>query len=234
MKHKWILLIVGALPILSWAQDQQQPAAPAPFTPAVPQASMVAGYGGFPGYSTGGSTVAGDAMHGMASVISARGDAALSASAAAVNLTQADKQLIQNQYAATDTYFQMRATNRAARAAERGSALSMEQLAKIAHDGVPKPLSASQLDPVSGHLNWPGPLQHDAFAAHRAELDQLMTQQAHYGTLSYADQTKVRSSVNAMFKALKANIKQIPAPDYTSARSFLNSVLYAATKSQLG
>jgi hypothetical protein len=232
MKHKWILLIVGALPILGWAQAQQQPEAP--FTPAVPQASMVAGYGGYPGYSTGGSTVAGDAMHGMASVISARGDAALSASAAAVNLTQADKQLIQNQYAATDTYFQMRATNRAARAAERGPALSMEQLAKIAHDGVPKPLNSNQLDPVSGHLNWPGPLQHDAFAAHRAELDELMTQQARYGNLTYADQSKVRKSINDMFNALKRNIKEIPTADYTSARSFLNSVLYAATKSQLG
>jgi hypothetical protein len=232
MKHKWILLIVGALPIVGWAQNQVQPEAP--FTPAVPQASMVAGYGGYPGYSTGGSTVAGDAMHGMASVISARGDAALSASAAAVNLTQADKQLIQNQYAATDTYFQMRATNRAARAAERGPALSMEQLAKIAHDGVPKPLASNQLNPVTGQLNWPGPLQHDAFKAHRAELDHLMAEQARYGSLSYADQSKVRQNVNTMFKALKAHIKEIPTMDYTSARSFLNSVLYAATKSQLG
>jgi hypothetical protein len=227
-----VLLIIGALPFLGLAQNQQP--AEAPYTPAVPQASMVAGYGGYGGYSTGGSTVAGDAMHGMASVISARGDAALSASAAAVNLTQADKQLIQNQQAATDTYFQMRATNRAARASERGPALSMEQLAKIAHDGLPKPLDATQFDPVSGQLNWPGVLQHEALTAQRVELDHLMAQQARYGTLTYADQTKVRTSVNSMFKALKANISKIPTPDYTSARKFLNSVLYAATKSQLG
>jgi hypothetical protein len=232
MKQKWILFIVGTLPVLGWAQNQQP--AEVPYTPAVPQASMVAGYGGYGAYNTGGHTVAGDAMQGMASVISARGDAALSASAAAVNLTQADKQMIQNQQAATDTYFQMRATNRAARAVERGPALSMEQLAKIAHDGVPKPLSSNQLDPVSGQLNWPGPLQVDALATYRAQLDELMSEQARYGSLSYADQTKVRSSVNAMFKALKANISKIPTPDYTSARSFLNSVLYAATKSQLG
>jgi hypothetical protein len=77
-------------------------------------------------------------------------------------------------------------------------------------------------------------LQHDSLAAYRAQLDELMSEQARYGSLSYADQTKVRSSVNAMFKALKANISKIPTPDYTSARSFLNSVLYAATKSQLG
>ena len=232
MKHIRILLIAGALPVLGWAQNQQQ--ADVPYTPAVPQASMVAGYGGYGGYNTGGHTVAGDAMQGMASVISARGDAALSASAAAVNLTQADKQLIQNQQAATNAYFDMRATNRAARATERGPSLSMEQLAKIAHDGLPKPLNSTQLDPVSGELNWPGPLQHDSVKAQREQLDQLMAQQARYGSLSYADQTKVRSSVNTMFKLLKANISKIPTPDYTSARSFLNSVLYAATKSQLG
>jgi len=232
MKHIRILLIAGALPVLGWAQNQQP--ADVPYTPAVPQASMVAGYGGYGGYNTGGHTVAGDAMQGMASVISARGDAALSASAAAVNLTQADKQLIQNQQAATNAYFDMRATNRAARATERGPSLSMEQLAKIAHDGLPKPLNSTQLDPVSGELNWPGPLQHDSVKAQREQLDQLMAQQARYGSLSYADQTKVRSSVNTMFKLLKANISKIPTPDYTSARSFLNSVLYAATKSQLG
>jgi hypothetical protein len=232
MKHLWILLIAGALPVLGWAQNQQP--AEVPYTPAVPQASMVAGYGGYGGYDSGGHTVAGDAMQGMASVISARGDAALSASAAAVNLTQADKQLIQNQQAATNAYFDMRATNRAARATERGPSLSMEQLAKIAHDGLPKPLNSTQLNPVSGELNWPGPLQHDSVKAQREQLDQLMAQQARYGSLSYADQTKVRTSVNTMFKLLKANISKIPTPDYTSARSFLNSVLYAATKSQLG
>jgi hypothetical protein len=231
MKRAWTILIVVALPILGWAQNQP---AQVPYTPAVPQASMVAGYGGYGAYDTGGHTVAGDAMQGMASVISARGDAALSASAAAVNLTQADKQLIENQQAATNAYFDMRATNRAARAVERGPALSMEQLAKIAHDGLPKPLNNSQLNPVSGQLNWPGPLQHDAFKAERAELDGLMMQHARYGNLTYADQTKVRNSVNAMFKALKSQIKDIPAPDYSSARAFLNSVLYAATKSQLG
>jgi hypothetical protein len=232
MRRIWILLVAGTLPVLGWAQNQQP--AEVPYTPAVPQASMVSGYGGYGGYSTGGHTVAGDAMQGMSSVISARGDAALSASAAAVNLTQADKQLIQNQQAATNAYFDMRATNRAARATERGPALSMEQLAKIAHDGLPKPLGSTQLDPVSGQLNWPGPLQHDSVKAQREQLDQLMAQQARYGSLSYADQTKVRTSVNTMFKALKDNISKIPTPDYTSARSFLNSVLFAATKSQLG
>jgi hypothetical protein len=231
MKSKWILLTVAATPFLVWGQAAQDSSQP--YTPAVPQASMVAGYGGWPGYSGGASTVAGDAMQGMASVISARGDAALSTSAAAVNLTQAEKQEIQNRQAATNAYFDMRATNRAARTAEQTPGLSMEQLAKIAHDALPRPLSTDQFNPMQGQLAWPGPLQHDAFATRRTEVDQLMTQQARYGSLTYADQSKMRTTINSMFKDLKAHIKDIPAQDYAGARSFLNSVLYAATKNQL-
>src|SRR5437870_5530495 len=89
---------------------------PSYYQPAVPSASSFSAYGAYPGYSTGG-TVEGNALKGMASVISAKGDYNLSTSAAAVNLTQAEKQDIQNRQAATHAYFEMRQTNRAAVAA---------------------------------------------------------------------------------------------------------------------
>jgi hypothetical protein len=193
---------------------------------------MVAGYGGW-GYSGGASTAAGSAMNGMASVISARGDAALSASAAAVNLTQAQANDIKNRQDWTNTYFEMQATNKAARDAARGKPLTMEQLANIAHQGVPKPLDKSQLNPVSGKLNWPGPLQQDDFASRRAEMDKYMEQYTTYGGLSYADQTKVKQIVNSMFKDLKSQISTIPSDEYLAARSFLNSVLFASAKARI-
>ena len=65
-------------------------------------------------------------------------------------MTQAQKQEIENRAQWTQTYFDMRAVNRAARAAERGPRPTMEQLARIAHEGIPAPLSPSQVDPVSG------------------------------------------------------------------------------------
>ena len=216
------------LPFFVCAQDSSQP-----YTPAVPQASMVTGYGGWPGDSGGASTVAGSAMNGMASVISASGDAALSGSAAAINLTQAEKQDILNRQAATNAYFDMRATNRAARAAERGPPLTSEQLAKIAHAGVPKPLNSEQLNPVTGRLNWPGPLQDEKFASRRGQVDQLMAQQSNYGSLNYADQCKMRDTIKSMFKDLKAQINSLPTPDYIAGKTFLNSLLYASTKSRL-
>jgi type II secretory pathway pseudopilin PulG len=194
---------------------------------------MVTGSGGWPGYSGGASTAAGSAMNGMAGVISARGDAALSASAAAVNLTQAQKQEIQNRQAATNAYWERRATDRAARAAERGPPLTSEQLAKIAHAGVPKPLTSEQLNPVTGQLNWPGPLQQEMFATRRVQVDQLMAQHSNYGSLPYAEQCKLRDTMKSMFKDLKAQIKSLATPDYIAAKTFLNSLLYATTKSKL-
>jgi hypothetical protein len=194
---------------------------------------MVTGYGGWPGYSGGSSTVAGSAMNGMASVISASGEAALAGSAAVVNLTQAEKQDILNRQAATNAYWEMRATDRAGRAAERGPVLTSEQLARIAHERAPKPLNSNQLNPVTGKLIWPGPLQEQAYAKRRSEVDQLMEQQAHYGSLSYADQNKLRTSIRSMFKDLKAQINSLETSDYIAAKTFLNSVMYASTKTAL-
>jgi hypothetical protein len=127
----------------------------------------------------------------------------------------------------------MRATNKAATAAERGPTPTMEQLARYAKEGVPKPLSTSQLNPVSGGLNWPSALQQPGFQAQRNEIDQLLATQARYGALGYADQTKVRQTIDVMFDQLKSQIDQIPPMDYVACRSFLRSVNYAATRTEM-
>ena len=133
-------------------------------------------------------------MNGMASVISAKGNYNLSTSAAAINMTQAQKNEIENRQQYTNTYFQMRATNKAAREAEAGPPPTMEQIARMAREGVPKPLGPSQMDPVTGQINWPDALQDDSFASQRGEVEQLFATRARYGGLSYADQMKVRKS----------------------------------------
>lgn len=235
MNRMWILIVVAAYPVIAMSQTGSPGASQSsgtPYQPAVPSATTVNAYGGWPG-RTGGGTAAGNAMNGMASVISAKGDYNLSTSAAAVNMTQAQKNEIQNRQQWTNTYFEMRQTNRAARAAEAGPPPTMEQIARIAHDGVPKPLAPNQMDPVSGKLKWPDALQDAGFADQRGELEQLFTAQAQYGALSYADQMKVRKTTDAMFSELKARIKDMPPQDYVACRSFLQSLTYAATKTEL-
>jgi hypothetical protein len=228
MNRMWVLFALLAIPAVAMAQN----AARQPYQPAVPAATTVNAYGGGWGHS-GASTAAGSAMNGMASVISAAGDYNLSTSAAAINMTQAQKNDIENRQQWTNTYFEMRATNKAARAAEAGPRPSMEQLVKIAHDGAPRPLRPSQMDPVSGTLNWPGALQTASFAPQRSEVDQLLAKRAQQGALDYTDQSKVRESIDAMFVQLKAQIREIPPQVYATCRDFLRSLVYAAAKTDL-
>jgi hypothetical protein len=225
------ILIVGWLAMALVQHGSSQTQAPG-YQPAVPIAPTVNSYGGGWGGS-GGTTAAGSAMQVMGSVISAAGNYNLSTSAAAVNMTVAQKNEIENRQQATDAYFSMRATNRAAREAEAGPKPTAEQMVRIARDGVPKPPQTSEMDPVSGKLSWPGVLQMGSFEAPRGEVDQLFAKRAVHGGLDYADQSKVREAIDAMFIELKGQIRNVPPQDYVASRGFLQSLMYAATKSDL-
>lgn len=248
MKRMWILitavmcplatccLLVALCPRVALAQPGTPPypgsRPSAPYQPAVPAPTTVNAYGGYPG-SYGGGTVAGSALNGMASVISAKGDYNLSTSAAAINWTEAQRNEIQNRQQATNAYFEMRATNRAAVAAERGPRPTMEQLVKIAREGVPSPLTSSQADPVSGRLVWPSALQDSSFDTARSDVDELFAKRARQGGLGYSDQSAVRETIDAMFSTLKEQIRSIPPQDYVACRNFLQSLTFAAAKSDL-
>jgi len=205
-----------------------------PYQPAVPAPSTVNYSGGGWGGAPTANTAAGAAMSGMSQVISAAGDYNLSTSAAAVNMTEAQRNEIQNRQAATNAYFDMRATNRAAREAEAGPRPTMEQIVKIAQDGTPRAPNPSFLDPVSGRLTWPSALQLDQFGAQRQELEPLVQKRAVDGSLNYNDQTRCRQVIDSMYAGLKAQIRQIPPQDYVMCRDFLRSLMYWTTRNDLG
>jgi hypothetical protein len=239
MRRPALFVALLTLTSLAWAQQQTPPQQQqqAPYQPAVPPPSMGmyggGGWGMYGGAGGVGSTAAGSAMTGMANVISAKGDYNLSTSAAAVNYTQAQKNEIQNRQLYTDTYFNMRATNKAARAAEDGPPPTAEQIARIAHDGAPRPLSTSEVNGVTGRLNWPSALQMDSFAPARQQLEPLFVSLSQLGTLNYADQSKAREIINGMNSQLKSMVRMIPPSDYTACKSFLKSLMFTACKSQL-
>ncbi len=233
---KRLALFVAVLVSVSMAlgQGQQSTATSRGYRPAVPSASVgvYSGGGGY-GYGGAGSTVAGSSMMGMANVISAKGDYNLSTSAAAVNLTQAQSNEIQNRQQYTNTYFEMRATNKAATAAERGPRVTSEQIARNVRAGVPKPLTPDQVDPLSGKVNWPDLLQDKQYDSERGALEELLSKQATYGGLGASDHTKAREAVESMSDKLKRQIREVPPQLFTEAKSFLRSLLYSMTKTQI-
>ncbi len=233
MKHWCLFAVLAAFPAILSAQSETSTSQPPQYEPAVPAPSYVNAYGGGWFGHTGGGTAAGSALNGMASVIGAKGDYNLSTSAAAVNMTQAQRNEIQNRQQWTNTYFDMRQTNRQARAAERSPTPTMEQLARQARLDAPKSLSPGEMDPTTGQIAWPSALQQPSFASQRTAVDHSFAARARYGGLDYAEQMKVRETIESMSDQLKEQIRQIPPQDYVACRTFLRSLLYAATKTDL-
>jgi len=229
-------LFTACLMSVSLALGQGQ-SSTQPYQPAVPPPSFGGYGGGGLGFGLGGgvgSTVQGSAMTGMANAISAKGSYNLSTSAAAVNMTQAQKNEIENHQLYTNTYFDMRATNKAARAAEEGPRVTAEQVARIAHETAPKPLSPSEMNDITGKLNWPEALQMDTFAADRKKLEELFVSSSQIGSMNYTDQSKARTIINDMNKLLKAQVRMIPGPVYITCKKFLEGLMFTAAKCHLG
>jgi hypothetical protein len=241
MKRLALALVVAMLACVTNGHGQatsQAVSENTPYQPAVPPPSM-GGYGGggYGGWGVGsgvGSTAAGSSLTGMANVISAQGDYNLATSAAAVNLTQAQKNEIQNRQLYTNTYFEMRETNRQAREAERRPRPTAEQLARIAHEDAPKPLSANEVNEITGKINWPQALQLPEFSGGRTQFEKLFVSYSQLGALNYADQSKARKIINDMNTLLKSQIRKIPTPDYVACKKFLEGLMYTTCKSRLG
>jgi hypothetical protein len=238
MNRWYLFMVVLAFPALMLAQENKSPYATPnyasqPYTPAVPAASTSVYGGGYGGYYSGGGTVAGSAMNGMANCMSSAGSMHLSNSAAAINMTQAQKNSIQNQQLAASTYLQMQDENKAWQKAQRGPPATKEQIARWARDAAPKAVTPDEVNPATGKVNWPVALQQDNYAAQRAELDQLLAKKATYGRLSYADQTEARKTIETMFDTMKSQIKDIPPQDYVASREFLRSIIYATSQATL-
>jgi hypothetical protein len=199
---------------------------------SVPGAFLGGALGGYGGYGEYGSpgTAAGSALQGMASAISAAGSYNLATSNAAINAAQAEKLALQNAYGCVNGYFDLRAGNRLARAAERGPNLTSEQLNRIAQESAPKPLTTQQVDPISGKIFWPDLLQDEKFQAQRETLQTAFEERANRGAMPLPELRKAREAAEAMLDALTDMIRDVPPSDYLPAKRFLQSVAYEANK----
>lgn len=187
-------------------------------------------WGGF-GYHRGGyaSTAGQAAAYGMSEMMRAQGYENLQNSEAAKNWEDVKTLDIQNKMRWTETYFEMRKTNREARAAEAGPAITHDQAIRMAKMGAPPRLVSTQLDPVTGHIEYPMVLQDDIFAPYREELDKLFAKRASSGgSINFNEFQEIQSTVANFTEALKEHVNKYPAGEYGRARSFLDSLKHEA------
>ena len=177
------------------------------------------------GWGNFASTAQQGASYGMASMMRSQGYQNLQNSEAAKNLQTAQSQQIDNRKKWTDTYFDMRKTNRKARADEAPSRISHEDAIRLAKSVAPPRLSSTQLDPTTGHIQYPLVLQDSIFTPYRSELDSLFAGRASSGSgLQIRQFQAIRTTLTKFKEVLKEHVKDYPSSEYGKARVFLNSL----------
>jgi hypothetical protein len=193
---------------------------------AIAPAQFAIGVGGWDsGYHA--STAAEGALTGMANAISAQGQYNLSTSEAAINMEEAQRRDIENRGKWTETYFEMRRTNKAYQDSLK-KPRDPEAALRYAQAQKPKRLTLSELG-VSGDIHWPAKLSADKYADERQELDKLFTERAQKGSLSAKEASQVRDTTRAMLDDLKADIDSMAPADYTKSKQFIVSLSYEAS-----
>lgn len=195
-------------------------------------------YGGWGGWGGGGwgggGTIAGSYLQGLGSAIQAAGQYNLMTAQGAVYAEQARSADLDNRMKATETYFQMRQVNRAAREAERGPRPTPEDWVRFAKQREPKPLTTSELDPISGSIQWPEIPLADIYAPYREELEKLFAERSAVGgSLGTTNFDKINSTSNAMLKELKKHIKEYSPSNYMVARRFVEGLGFEAHRATL-
>jgi hypothetical protein len=168
-------------------------------------------------------------MTGAANLVQAAGQRNLSDSAAAINYSQARSMEMQNNLQYAQTYYEKRELNEQYRDSQR-TKTTPEQLFRINQQRLPKPLSTSQLDPVTGSLNWPGLLTQDQFTADRQAMEGLFAERAGHSHMSYQDYSQVQEIGRRMENELQKQIRDVRPDDYIRAKSFLQSLMFEAQK----
>ncbi len=195
-------------------------------------AGASAQWGGGMGFNRGGyaSTAGQAAAYGMSEMARARGAENLQNSEAAKNWQEAKTADIQNRLLWTETYFDMRKENRDRRAEEAGPRVTQEQAIRMARMAAPPRLGSTQLDPVTGHIEYPLILTDDSYAAYRDRLDSLFAHRAETGgSIQFSDYQAIQQTVSKFVDALKQRVKDYPAGDYGRARTFLDSLAHEAS-----
>lgn len=186
------------------------------------------GYGGFGGMGWASTAQQGADM-GLASVVRAQGYANLKNSEAAKNWEEAKTMEMQNRLRWTETYFEMRKVNREKRADEAGPPITQEQAIALAKMSAPARLNSTQLDPVTGHIEYPLILTQDIYKSYRQRLDTLFARRAASGgSIRFEDFQAIQTTVSQFTEALQQHIDQYAAGDYGRARNFLDSLVQEA------
>lgn len=197
------------------------------------------GYGGYGAYGVydgvysgfygGGYGGVGSIYSGMGDLVRAEGERNVANSQAEINYQQANIEREKARSAFMDNAQKYRenrdklrrethARDAANREAER---MAEARRQKFEAEHRPLPLSPRQLDPSTGKIEWPTALQSIDFQDLRSSLDSLFKTRAESGP-SEDLSARAKGQINKLKDQLRSRIMQIPLPEVTESRKFLD------------
>jgi hypothetical protein len=223
------LFLSGACAV--WAQSA---GSGVPQVTVTPVPAVAPGSWGGSGYSSGGSaygagsTAFGSAAAGMSDWVRSRGQANLLNSEASINLEAARRADMENNAIAAQGYFEGRLMNNAYRAQLASPRATEADLIRYAKQSLPKTLSPSELDPVTGEINWPELLADNLYQADRQKLERMFAYRVKLGQLSREQRMELEQVAQNMQAVLKKNINAYAPQEYVDAKKFLEQLAFAA------
>ena len=159
-------------------------------------------------------------LNGMANVVRSSGYASVMESEAVKNYEQAYSTDLDNRLKATSNYFQVKQMNASLRDKARGPGSSTSELAHYAQEMAPRRLTSSELDPVTGEVNWPTLLNDDRYAKLRQTVDRLFSERRVIDGGGSADYRAMSKAIEALRAAMAKHIGDYNSAAYVEAPSF--------------
>src|SRR5262245_14927970 len=171
----------------------------------------------------------GGCRSGPANLIQAAGYYNLSTSQAAINYETARSMELDNQLKHTETFFEMRRVNTVARKSEEIPGLTTEDSCRIAQANLPKRLTALELNPLTGNIDWPMALQDPRYDNYRTQIDRFFVLRGtSHGRTSYENYMQNQQVIQSFLVDLKSNLDAYSSGDYVTAKNFLKSLEFEA------
>jgi hypothetical protein len=181
-------------------------------------------YGGYGNYGGFASTPYEGAARGFADVIRARGYAAESTANALLTYEEARSRFFDNKLKWTEIYWARRRLNESERQQDYDKMRTRRDNWRNNRVERVAALNPSQLDPSSGKIYWPTPLQAAQFYDGRKKIDELFLTRSR-SSIPGLDQ-EINLTTQAMKDQLKDYIETMTPHEYLAARKFLDGLNY--------
>ena len=147
---------------------------------------------------------------GVGGAIQAQGQRNLSNSQAAINLTDARSNQIDNQVKSVNAYWEKKDIY-SQRQQQEFYEIEQDRQRKIARRGSID-LSPEEFDRTTGQIVWPKILEQSLYDEYRTKLDELFHKRSYEGALSGDDYVEATTAINGWRAALMKQRDQYPAP----------------------